>query len=64
MEESKAENVINIIKDMNIKREKCYSTNGILNFKTKAFIVVKSQSEAQKYIETIRGIGYKFEVKK
>lgn len=60
-----------IIKDMNIKREKCYSTNGILNFKTKAFIVVKSQSEAQKYIETIREMskdnnnyynGYRFGV--
>lgn len=43
-----------IIKDMNAKRNNCFSEG---NFRTKAFFVVESQKEAQRYIEVIRALS-------
>lgn len=46
-----------IINDMNKKRESCFSDNEKPLFRTKAFFVVESQKEAQRYIEVIRALS-------
>ncbi len=60
-----------VIKDMNKKRETCYSDGGDPYFRTKAFFVVETQKEAQRYIEVIKKLsssgdnyykGYRFGV--
>ena len=48
-----------VTEDMTNKREKCYSHNGKPSFITKAFIVVKSQNEAQKYIKAVNELSGK-----
>lgn len=68
LRESKINYVIN---DMDHKRNTCYSEKENLSFKTKAFFVVETKEEAQRYLKTVRKLsgndtnyfnGYRFGV--
>lgn len=60
-----------VTKDMDKKRKTCYSDGDVPHFRTKAFFVVETQKEAQRYIKVVKEMskdnnntynGYRFGV--